>query len=161
MADTAINNGKLVSFRNGGVLRITDDTTDYAVNLIENGTLTITPGRHEVVEYDNQGVLEDPAVSVPGWTEISLTAKLVNGATTAASLYNVLNQQPTAGRPHNFAAVEVDLPDHARATVGENHAFANCYVSALSMQSGENYDTIQVTFRSRTSYPTVGEFGGV
>ena len=84
---------------------------------------------------------------------------MVNGATTAASLHNLMNKPAVDGVPHVFAKVEFDIPDHARATAGERHTIANCWVTSYQYQGGDDYDTVQITLRSTTSFPVVTEWG--
>lgn len=155
MADTAINAGKRATLRHGGIFRVTDGATDYSVKLLDHAQIGITPGRDELVEYDDNGVLQTPGLGLPGYTEIRLAAHMVHAESPTGSLHNVLIAAGSAGLPKVFEKIELDIPDHARATTGERHSIANCWLTDYQYSAGEDFDTVTYVFRSTTSRPTV------
>jgi hypothetical protein len=154
MPDTALNNVQPIRFEAGGVFRISDGSTDYALRNREKGTLRIRAGTYEPLDWQELGVNKVPLEGDEQMTEIEIECKASKNEAT--SIYTLLVKRNTVsnqGLVYTYT-VAIDVPDYRGATTGSRFTFASTYVvpDGIEYQAGERFDILRMRFRSCSKF---------
>jgi hypothetical protein len=131
-------------FENGGVFTINEGGAQVVMN-IEAGTIVWRPGKRQVKNYRDRGVIQTPLMGSDDQTELEFTVK----ATTyvANDLYAILMTAGSAGTVNLYDTIVIRLPAYRGASTGEDITFTNCWVTErpeirFGGDGPEDFDTV-------------------
>lgn len=143
MADTTINNGSPLRFEAGGVFRLTDGATDYAIVNRDRGTLQIEEGGYEVLRYRDRDANKLPLRGGEEPTKIKLTMKLTSLNT--ADIVALSKKKESAKNLMYSFAVAIEWPDTDATATIHKRSFASAYfVKPAMVKEGADFDTVEI-----------------
>lgn len=150
----AINDGQPIRFEAGGTITFTDSgSLNVEVNNRERGTLEVQDGGHEVLPFNNKGVMQTPLEGDELPSTIRLRVKLTKKHTNDIITLSQ-NRDTSTGRVKIYTVV-VKWLDHKNVSTFTSHTFAGVYfASKVRVTEGDRFDTVEIMLNSTTALAT-------
>lgn len=151
----AINTAVPIRFETGGILRLTDSTTDYDIENRETGTLRIVAGGYELYGYKNKGITQTPVEGDENISVITASVKLTSVA--SGQLLALAQARDTAtGLVKLYTSLLIAIPRFKDSTDYEQWLFNGVWFpSQPVVTSGTELDTVELTVHSKDALPTL------
>jgi hypothetical protein len=158
MPDTPINVLQPMRFEAGGIFRIQDGATDYAVRNLEQTGLRIKFAGREALTWIERGQQKTPLEGNEQLAEIELEMKV--SKKEATGLFELLFKRNTVANQGlvYVYTVQIDTPYYDGSATGHRYPFTGVWVDkdSVEQQQGADFDTIR--FRMRGLMGTVTTF---
>jgi hypothetical protein len=132
----------------GGVLKITDGTTEYTFVALEPGSVEIEDGGYEPLAYLDRDELQDPFEGNERASRFKCTIKF-SGGSNAGDMLKHLTQRDTSTGKMKLYTITVDFPDYKGAATGDRATCAKCYIpTPPKIKTGERFDMLEIEMLS-------------
>ncbi len=150
-------------FENAGILELSDDagsTWDTIENYVP-GSLAITPGLRDALEYTDRGEQQVPLRGDEAITELSFDVYLTSD-TGADELAEKLIADGS-GATVTVYSVRATWRTYREAAIGKKVTIDNCYVppGQLGLQSAADVDRMTIRMRSIEPFPAIAAATGL
>lgn len=149
MPDTPINVLQPMRFEAGGIFRIQDGATDYAVRNREAGSLRIRMAGRQALTWQELGQNKVPLLGNEQLAELELEVKV--SKKEATGLFEILlgDPSPATGLVKVYT-LQIDTPYYEGSATGHRLAFTNAWVDkeSVELQEGTEFDTLRFRMRA-------------
>jgi hypothetical protein len=143
MADVTKNTAKRRVMAAGGKIVIDDGTDDITIDLVNFGSVRMTPPFVERVNYMNGVTPQRPLAGNKTTGVVEFTA-IAGALTEAKGLIALATAVDAAsGAAKVYATVEVFIPDYEGATTGQKVTMTNAWFENAPTYAGGAPDTIE------------------
>lgn len=139
----------------GGTIVIDDGTDTISIVNLEPGSLQETVGLRETLEYTDRDALKQPVEGPEQMSELSLSFKMASTVGADNPLDDFLTQASADGKAREFT-VTIQRPHKRGGATGFQAVWQYCSIpaSGIRINSSEQFDTVELTFRSRNTKPS-------
>lgn len=145
MADTNTNLLQPMRFEAGGVFRITDGATDYALRNRQKGSVNLKWATYEPLPWQENGINQVPLEGDNQVPEVEVTIKLSkDDATDIMTLMAKRNTSSLQGLVYAYTVV-IQIPYYRGATTGRKFTLTSAYFmpGETAYQAGTDFDTLK------------------
>ena len=155
-----VNSGQPVVHRLGGKLTLKKGASSYVVLNVVDGTIEVTPGGYDSIEWDSGGNLNVPLEGDPKRSKVKLTA-MFTGKTGVGELLDFMLKRDTAtGLKYTFDC-DVEWDKYKGAGNYTKAALTNCFFmdpGSIKGGAGKDYDKVEIEFFSNDPIPGLTQY---
>lgn len=160
MASTNVNTGQPLVHRLGGKLTLKKGANSYVVLNVVDGTIEVTPGGYDKIEWDSGGQLQIPVEGDPKRSKVKLTAMFTGKFSVGEVVDFMLKRDTATGLAYVFDA-DVEWDKFKGAGNFSKAALTNCFFmdpGSIKGGAGKDYDKLEVEFYSNDPIPTLTQY---